>query len=49
MMIEPEPLTKKQDIPLNRVLGLSTGILLVAGIKIDRVLLRKLYPCRKHS
>ena len=33
-MIDPQPPPNKQDIPLNRVLGLTTDHLLVAGIMI---------------
>ena len=43
-MIDPEPPTQKQHIPLNRVLGLSTGILLVAGIMIGSGAFKKIVP-----
>ena len=43
-MTDPEPSTQKQHIPLNRVLGLSTGILLVAGIMIGSGAFKKIVP-----
>ncbi len=43
-MIDPEPLIQKQHIPLNRVLGLSTGILLVTGIMIGSGAFKKIVP-----
>ena len=43
-MIDQQPPAKKQDIPLNRVLGLTTGILLVAGIMIGSGAFKKIVP-----
>jgi APA family basic amino acid/polyamine antiporter len=43
-MIDQQPSAKKQDIPLNRALGLTTGILLVAGIMIGSGVLKKIVP-----
>jgi APA family basic amino acid/polyamine antiporter len=43
-MIDPAPILKKKDTPLNRVLGLSTGILLVTGIMIGSGAFKKIVP-----